>query len=489
MKNKYFEQKNFVKNYIYAITIFIITLVIGISIFFNVVQSSIEKNSRETLITNVTQQSEHLNTILNINYSYLNVLAQELSKSEDLFSENNISLIKAFMENTDLNRTAIIDSDGNALYDNNVVKNVAHRRYFKESMQGKQSLSDPLESSVDQQTRVILSVPIYKNNQVVGVVGGSYNVTKLGNMLFDDLFDGQGKSFIVDQDGNLITRDKKYEKKHNIKTIDNLFDICDEKEVKTDFNQQESDLIQIQTKKNKSLYLAYSPLKINDWMICYIVPVHVAQESYTFIKHYETLLATFLGLIVLSLMIYLAHSNSRENKYLIHLSEIDPLTSVFNKETTQKLIDQKLKNHEHFCFLILDVDDFKSVNDNYGHAVGDKVLKNLSDLFKNHFRQTDIVGRIGGDEFIILIKDEHIAESRIQSLLQKVNALKIEELQDFKLSISVGMAFAPSNGTTFMELYRHADHALYQTKRTGKNNYKIYKNQIVDKSLYLFVRT
>lgn len=476
MKNKYFEQKNFVKNYIYAITIFIITLVIGISIFFNVVQSSIEKNSRETLITNVTQQSEHLNTILNINYSYLNVLAQELSKSEDLFSENNISLIKAFMENTDLNRTAIIDSDGNALYDNNVVKNVAHRRYFKESMQGKQSLSDPLESSVDQQTRVILSVPIYKNNQVIGVVGGSYNVTKLGNMLFDDLFDGQGKSFIVDQDGNLITRDKKYEKKHNIKTIDNLFDICDEKEVKTDFNQQESDLIQIQTKKNKSLYLAYSPLKINDWMICYIVPVHVAQESYTFIKHYETLLATFLGLIVLSLMIYLAHSNSRENKYLIHLSEIDPLTSVFNKETTQKLIDQKLKNHEHFCFLILDVDDFKSVNDNYGHAVGDKVLKNLSDLFKNHFRQTDIVGRIGGDEFIILIEDEHIAESRIQSLLKKVNTLKIEELQDFKLSISVGMAFAPSNGTTFMELYRHADHALYQTKRTGKNDYKIYRN-------------
>ena len=81
MKNKYFEQKNFVKNYIYAITIFIITLVIGISIFFNVVQASVEKNSRETLITNVTQQSEHLNTILNINYSYLNVLAQELSCS------------------------------------------------------------------------------------------------------------------------------------------------------------------------------------------------------------------------------------------------------------------------------------------------------------------------------------------------------------------------------------------------------------------------
>ena len=83
------------------------------------------------------------------------------------------------MNNTDLNRTAIIDPNGNALYDNEVIKNVAHRRYFKESMQGNQSLSDPLESSVDQKTRVILCVPIFRVRQVIGGVGGSYNVIKL----------------------------------------------------------------------------------------------------------------------------------------------------------------------------------------------------------------------------------------------------------------------------------------------------------------------
>ena len=155
MKDCYFSRKKFITNYIVAIITFIITLTIGISIFFNIVQSSVEKNSRETLITNVVRQSEHLNTILNINYSYLNVLAQELSKSQDLFSEDNISLIQAFMENTDLNRTAIIDPNGNALYDNEVIKNVAHRRYFKEAMQGKQSLSDPLESIIGLCKRLI----------------------------------------------------------------------------------------------------------------------------------------------------------------------------------------------------------------------------------------------------------------------------------------------------------------------------------------------
>lgn len=247
MKNKYFEQKNFVKNYIYAITIFIITLVIGISIFFNVVQASVEKNSRETLITNVTRQSEHLSTILNINYSYLNVMAQDLADTDDLFSSKNLMQIQILMNNTDFDRMAIIDPEGNALYDNEVIKNVAHRRYFQESMQGKQSLSDPLESSVDQQTRVILSVPIYKNNQVIGVFGGSYNVTKLGNMLFDDLFDGRGKCFIVDKDGNLITRDNPFAKKYKIQSVNNLFNFCKQKKLKKDFKNQVSDLIQIQT--------------------------------------------------------------------------------------------------------------------------------------------------------------------------------------------------------------------------------------------------
>lgn len=475
MKDNYYQEKNFIKNYIVAVTTFILTLIMGIVIFFNGVSIAVQKNSKETLITNVARQSEHLNKILKLNYSYLNALAENLSKSEDLFSKNNLHTIKSLMNNTDLNRTAIINTNGDVLYDNEVVKNVAHRRYFKEVMEGKQSLSDPLESSVDQQTRVILCVPIYKDNQVVGAVGGSYNVTKLGNMLFGDLFDGKGKSFIVDQDGNLITKDKEYTKKHNIKVIDNLFDVCKQKKVKQDFKKQKSNLVLIKT-NNKSLYLAYSPLKINDWMVGYVVDVHTAQESYTFIAQYETLLASFWGFIVLSLIAYLAYSNSKENKYLIQLSQIDPLTSVYNKETTQAFIEQKLKNKESAVFLILNVDAFKAVNDNYGHAVGDKVLAQLGKLFKNHFRQTDIVGRIGGDEFIILIQDENIAESRIRSLLEKVNELKIEELQGFTLSISIGIAFAPSHGTTFIELYRHADHALYQTKRSGKNNYKIYEN-------------
>ena len=90
MKDHYFQRKKFITNYIVAIITFILTLIMGIVIFFNGVSIAVENNSRKTLITNVVRQSEHLNTILNINYSYLNGLAQELSKSRDLFSEDNV---------------------------------------------------------------------------------------------------------------------------------------------------------------------------------------------------------------------------------------------------------------------------------------------------------------------------------------------------------------------------------------------------------------
>ena len=489
MKNKYFEQKKFVKNYIYAITIFIITLVIGISIFFNVVQSSVEKNSSETLITNVTQQSEHLNTILNINYSYLNVLAQELSKSEDLFSENNISLIKAFMENTDLNRTAIIDSDGNALYDNNVVKNVAHRRYFKESMQGKQSLSDPLESSVDQQTRVILSVPIYKNNQVIGVVGGSYNVTKLGNMLFDDLFSGNGYSLIVTKEGKIVAHTGE-PVDHKLSYGEDIFTFYNSKttreghsisEVKQNFAMGEDGLVRLSGYADGSdRYLAYAPLGINDWMICYVASVTVAQQSYAFVEKYEMVFLGCFGILVCLLILYIIRKNRQKTEAILHSAQTDELTQVYSRKYAEQFAENALeeaKDGSIHAFFIMDIDKFKEVNDVYGHAVGDVVLRTFGVLLGRRFRGDDIVGRIGGDEFIILMRNvttKEAVRTKAEQLMAETKKLVFDEMDGKGITISVGIALAPEHGKTYMNLYRSADQALYETKRNGRNGFTIY---------------
>ena len=203
MKKKTFE----LRNYVIATGVFIMAVVVGILLFFGCVQRSVAVNSREIVMTNVSRQSEYLKTILDIYYQYLNEIASEMGKSEELFSRENKDRLISIHEGTDLERMALIDVNGTAYYDNSLTKNVSHRRYFQEAIAGKQTISDPLESSVDQEVRVVLCVPIYKDGEVIGVLGGSYNVPALSRMMFDDLFDGAGSSFIVTSEGLVIACD------------------------------------------------------------------------------------------------------------------------------------------------------------------------------------------------------------------------------------------------------------------------------------------
>ena len=126
---------------------------------------------------------------------------------------------------------------------------------------------------------------------------------------------------------------------------------------------------------------------------------------------------------------------------------------------------------------MMDIDYFKQINDTYGHAVGDEVLQKIGHLLKSHFRSHDIVGRIGGDEFIVLmtnVHDRNAAISRISELHDQMHRLEISALQGKHLTCSMGICFSPENGTTYRELYLHADHALYETKRKGRNGFTVY---------------
>ena len=123
------------------------------------------------------------------------------------------------------------------------------------------------------------------------------------------------------------------------------------------------------------------------------------------------------------------------------------------------------------AFLILDMDCFKQINDGYGHAVGDIVLQKFGQLLRDIFREDDIVGRIGGDEFVVVMKNikmKEMAIAKAEELLTKTQQYEIKELNGSAISISIGIAMAPEDGDCYMDLYKRADQALYQAKRSGK---------------------
>lgn len=160
----------------------------------------------------------------------------------------------------------------------------------------------------------------------------------------------------------------------------------------------------------------------------------------------------------------------------------DTLTDLYNKGTTQSLADEKivLATEERFCaVIIIDMDNFKQINDAYGHASGDVILTDVATILKRVFHGNEIVGRIGGDEFVVVISDV-ISRRQIRD---KAEQLKKEfnsflQLDQLCFSCSIGIALAPKDGHDFYSLYKKADVALYQAKAQGKNTYAFYENQM-----------
>lgn len=166
----------------------------------------------------------------------------------------------------------------------------------------------------------------------------------------------------------------------------------------------------------------------------------------------------------------------RDRELLLKSAQTDLFTGLYNKATTELIIGEEIRKGAGIL-LLLDVDNFKNINDNYGHMIGDRVLKQISELLTRTFRKIDIVGRTGGDEFTIYIKDTAdltMAEERVTALLDSLRGGVICDNKRIIVTISVGIVVVDEKIDSFTVAYNRADSALYQVKGTGKNGYHIY---------------
>ena len=176
----------------------------------------------------------------------------------------------------------------------------------------------------------------------------------------------------------------------------------------------------------------------------------------------------------------------KEKETLIRKAEIDALTGIYNKETFRSRCCEYLEKSPdaHVAVLFADVDNFKETNDNFGHAAGDKILKDVADKLQEIFTSDDILGRFGGDEFCVLMKDTD-EESVTKVLGRLVEELRGEYINDqhiVTVSVSIGAVLSDAFGLDSETLLRDADKALYYAKENGKNNYALYREGLCLKS-------
>lgn len=159
-------------------------------------------------------------------------------------------------------------------------------------------------------------------------------------------------------------------------------------------------------------------------------------------------------------------------------AERDALTKLLNKTAGRKQAEEYLARFPvGSTMLIIDLDNFKEVNDQHGHLFGDAVLTKTAKEIEKLFRSQDIVSRIGGDEFMVLMRgvsDRQLVTSRCQRLLNIFASTFRRGKNKLPLSCSIGIALSPEHGTNYYELFNHADQALYRAKASGKSDFCFY---------------
>lgn len=159
----------------------------------------------------------------------------------------------------------------------------------------------------------------------------------------------------------------------------------------------------------------------------------------------------------------------------------DPLTGVWNREYLKKAIERFAAEGINGSFMILDLDNFKYINDNFGHVVGDEALVAFAKTLCRFVHKDDVVARIGGDEFVVFLKGsvgKSLLEDRIANLISEVEKqLSIVKKDDSHSSVSIGVSALPKDGTEFLDLYNKADKALYFVKKNGKHGFHFYDQE------------
>lgn len=230
-----------------------------------------------------------------------------------------------------------------------------------------------------------------------------------------------------------------------------------------------------------------------DWFVVCSIPSKIILNEKNDMTRYIIITTVIAALNAALIGLYLSHLLTKPVENIVsdldNKASIDRLTGILNKLAFEELSVSSIGNShksEHKALIIFDLDDFKAVNDNLGHAAGDRLLESTGDILRTVFSEDDYLGRIGGDEFCVLV-NTHYAD--IEELKKDVTrkcvetevrlrSCEIVSNSKINVSSSIGIALFPDNGKDFETLYNRADKALYRSKSRGKNCYTFYRTDM-----------
>lgn len=418
-------------------------------------------------------------------------LAGILAGERDVLSNENVNKLVSTINSSSTEYGYISDEKGHAVDVNGETLNVWDNAEYAQALTGVQTISD-----IDMSTgigKIYFYSPIMNKGVVKGVVCLQYSADQFAKLPRTSEQDVQTVYALMKMDGTLVSpmgSDKP-------EIGSNVYDIVKpslrhpgeniEKKLKQNLENGKSGQLFCNINGDER-FLNYRAVGTNGWYVVEIYSLYyfdrIQQRLYepTQKVMVQLLVALFLffGIVVL-VGFFNRAVNNKKNEELQSKAETDLLTGLLNKVATEKHIQDYLegsgKSSSGMLF-VLDIDNFKKINDTMGHAFGDQVLSTLGVRLRNQFRVTDIIGRIGGDEFIVYLKnisDEDARKKEAQRVLEFFKGFQAGDYVKYSATASIGVALYPQDGASFEELYKAADKGVYLAKQRGKNQLAFYE--------------
>lgn len=416
--------------------------------------------------------------------------AQVIGKQKSSDSEVTRQLLESIVENTEICEAIYYDQNQNAVdhkgnsvdlegtnYINILQNNSSVKYYFEKS-------DSIIGSSV-----ILIIVP-------VDGIGGNfllyYPLERLSEITqLSDEFDQSAFATIITPEGDIFQTE---DIKSNFINGENIWENVDQgyqsAATKARVRMQNMNIGCVELAAgNEKRTLVYAPIGVDEWML--VIGVNQSyvdySQEYIFSKSirrlYQLLSVMFLFIVVFAATNYIGRiRNAEKSKNLQEKADTDLLTGLNNKLATERKIKEYISQYPNSLAMmfVLDIDNFKKINDTMGHAFGDEVLRSFGKQIGANFRVTDIIGRTGGDEFTIFLKNLQNDENTLkeaQKLEFFFKNFQVGEYVKYSATASIGAAVFPADGDDFEALYKSADQALYKAKKRGKNQIAFYDDR------------
>lgn len=406
--------------------------------------------------------------------------------------KDQLKAIGALCNNSNSYMVVYCDTQGIGFTHNGIKVNVKKNDLLLPNDVTEQYYAYLQKESIMQAEAVVSVIPIIKNQNVDGYILMYYSVSHI-RKLFTKLIPYDDTFMLYSVDNGLIITTEGLEKEPPPNTmlikwflqLDPTFDYDKFKEAALSNKEVFFPI----TMDEDSKFITCIPVGISDWYVSVGYEKDLYEQKLTnewfnikrLIHYLLVMIFIFLFFMIGTMaIIYLVYN--KHNRKLQVAANTDLLTKLYNKITTEEKIKEYIENRSNFrgILFILDVDNFKEINDSKGHSVGDEVLKKLGSYLRNSLKDHNIMGRVGGDEFIVFITDiktqeeQEMQTKRVYATFREfANAGGIAK----SVTFSVGCAWYPKDAHDFETLFKAADQALYEAKKNGRDQLVRYKRK------------